>query len=93
MTAAAARDEFLKTLRWFSREGIEGDRVLTVEHADRRLDFNYRVTLEDQTTLRNLEHWLADRVAYMQERMLHLAGLDAQTEEDGWREYIEERGR
>ena len=89
----AARDEFLKGLRWFSREGIEGDRILTVFHPSRRLGFNYRVTLEDQTTLRNLEVWLADRVAYMQEQMLHLAGLDERTEEDGWREYIEERGR
>lgn len=89
----ADRDEFLKGLRGFSRDGIEGDRILTVEHAGLQQDFNYRVTLEDQTTLRNLEHWLADRVAYMQERMLHLAGLDDQTEEDGWREYIEERGR
>lgn len=89
----AARDEFLKGLRWFSRDGIEGDRILTVEHVGLRRDFNYRVTLEDQTTLRNLEVWLADRADYMQERMLHLAGLDAQTEEDGWREYQEERGR
>lgn len=91
----AARDEFLKTLRWFSRDGIEGDRILTVEGSalGRPLDFNYRVSLEDQTTLRNLEVWLADRVAYMQEQMLHLAGLDERTEEDGWREYQEERGR
>lgn len=89
----AARDEFLKGLRWFSREGIEGGRILAVFHPGRRLDFNYRVSLEDQTTLRNLEVWLADRVAYMQERMLHLAGLDERTEEDGWREYQEERGR
>lgn len=92
---SAVRNEFLKTLRWESREGVEGDRVLTVtgETFARPLAFHYRVTREDQTTLRNLEHWLADRVAYMQERMLHLAGLDDQTEEDGWREYIEERGR
>lgn len=89
----ADRDEFLKGLRWFSRDGIEGDRILTVEHVGLRRDFNYRVTLEDQTTLRNLEVWPADRADYMQERMLHLAGLDAQTEEDGWHEYIEERGR
>lgn len=89
----AVRDEFLKTLRWSSEEGIEGDRVLRVRTSRPFFDFNYRVTLEDQTTLRNLEVWLADRVAYMQERMLHLAGLDDQTEEDGWREYIEERGR
>lgn len=92
-TVTAARDEFLKDLRWSSREGIEGDRVLTVEHAGLRQDFNYRVTLEDQTTLRNLEYWLADRIDYMQERMLCLAGLDDQAEEYGWREYIEERGR
>lgn len=91
----AARDEFLKSLRWFSREGIEGDRILSVvgNALGQPLDFNYRVTREDQATLRNLEHWLADRVEYMQERMLHLAGLDAQTEEDGWHEYIEEHGR
>ena len=90
-----ARDEFLKTLRWSSAEGIDGDRILIVtgETFARPLDFHYRVTLEDQTTLRNLEVWLADRVAYMQERMLHLAGLDERTEEDGWREYQEERGR
>lgn len=93
--SSAARDEFLKGLRWESQEGVEGDRVLIVtgETFARPHAVHYRVTLEDQTTLRNLEHWLADRVAYMQERMLHLAGLDAQTEEDGWREYIEERGR
>lgn len=93
----AARDEFLKTLRWSSAEGALGDRVLCVSgqgpNTIQPLAFHYRVTLEDQTTLRNLEHWLADRVEYMQERVLHLAGLDAQTEEDGWHEYIEERGR
>lgn len=93
----AARDEFLKALRWESREGALGDRILCVSgqapSTIQPLAFHYRVTLEDQTTLRNLEVWLADRVAYMQERMLHLAGLDGQTEEDGWREYQEERGR
>lgn len=94
----AARDEFLKSLHWSSAEGIDGDRILIAETAWRTIGgalmaFHYRVSLEDQTTLRNLEVWLADRVAYMQERMLHLAGLDERTEEDGWREYQEERGR
>lgn len=89
------RHAFLKTLRWSSAEGVDGDRILIVtgETFARPLDFHYRVSLEDQTTLRNLEVWLADRVAYMQEQMLHLAGLDERTEEDGWREYIEDRGR
>lgn len=89
------RHAFLKTLRWSSADGVDGDRILIVtgETFARPLAFHYRVSLEDQTTLRNLEVWLADRVAYMQERMLHLAGLDERTEEDGRREYQEERGR
>lgn len=96
------RDEFLKTLRWSSRDSLTvPGRVLMVTSefpAGCKVQRNFLVTEEDQTTLRHLDIWLADRLLFMQELALVDAGFTDDPEAEaadaiGAREYEEERGR
>lgn len=96
------RDEFLKTLFWTSRDGpLPGSRVLIVTSeypSGNKVQRNFLVTEEDQTTLRHLDIWLADRLLFMQELALVDAGFTDDPEAEaadaiGAREYEEERGR